>query len=213
MKEPAVELIEELRAATRPIHARIEQLPTAMELAQGRISLSDYLQLLERLYWVHASFEFVAMEHPEFAEVWPREATRATAVARDLAALGGEFPCSPPELVSRWQQDLRRQGNAAVWAGVGYVLEGSRMGSRMLAGPLARAFGVPPGAGVGLDYHRDGLNDPVGRWERVRAALTVLDRGGTNRSHVVFGAAATFELMVAIHSDPVPEPYLQPALV
>lgn len=210
-----MELIEELRAATRPIHTRIEQTPAARELAQGAIDLASYISLLERLYWVHATFEVEVGRAPEFAGVWPAEAVRATAIARDIAVLGGEFPCAVPDVVGEWHHTLHERGSAAAWAGVGYVLEGSRMGSRMLAGPLARAFGVPTGLGVGLDYHREGLTDPVGRWERVRAALATLDRGGENRSHVVLGAVSTFELMVALHSEPAPapEPYLQPALL
>lgn len=88
------------------------------------------------------------------------------------------------------------------------------MGSRVLVGPLARGLGVPPGAGVGLDYHRDGLADPGGRWGRVRAALAALDEGGAARAHLVAGAVATFELMFALHAGPVeaPEPALAAAV-
>ncbi|WP_439621909.1 biliverdin-producing heme oxygenase [Gemmata sp.] len=206
-----MELIDELRTVTRPIHTRIEQLPAARELAQGRIGREPYLDLLGRLYWVHATFEAELDRAPVVRAAWPAEAERAAAVARDLEVLGGDPPCAPPAAVTEWRHRLRARGHHAAWAGAGYVLEGSRMGSRVLAAPLARALAVPPGAGVGLDYHRDGLADPVGRWERVRAALAALDEGGANRAHITFGAVATFELMLAVHAEPVADP--EPILV
>jgi heme oxygenase len=170
---------------------------------------------LERLYWVHTTFESEVARCPELAAVWPAEATRAPAIIRDLAVWGAAFPPVVPDAVSDWHRKMLLRGAPSVWAGVGYVLEGSRMGSRMLAAPLSRALGVPPGPGVGLDYHREGLAEPLARWQRVRTAIEMLDGYGANRKHIVFGAVSTFELMLIVHAEPacVPEPFLQPALL
>lgn len=198
-----MELFEQLRAETRPAHDAIEQLPAARAMIDGTIARDDYTDLLARLYWVHEVFEDEVCRHPELAAVWPGEATRAAAIAHDLKALGAQQRPTPPETIVAWADRIRRRAetNPAVWGGVGYVLEGSRMGSRLLLAPLSLALGVAIEAGTGLDYHREGCDDPGGRWRRVRTAITTLDRTSADREALVSGAVATFEMMTAIHAN------------
>ena len=188
-----MDLIAQLRAETRPAHDRIEQLPAARAMASGAITRAAYAAVLDQLYWVHSAFETEVRRCPEIAAVWPAEAVRAGAAGRDLAALGAAPNRLPPE-VAGWQAELSA-GGAAALAGAGYVLEGSRFGGRVLVGPLARALGIPDGDGAGLDFHREGLADPGGRWTRVRAALSALDRTPADRATLVAAAVATFDLM------------------
>jgi heme oxygenase len=195
-----MELIDELRAATRAAHTGLEQLPAAKAMAGGTVDRPTYVALLGRLYWVHAAFEAAIERTPDLAAVWPPEAVRAMAVARDLSVLGAD-PVPEPTVVTEWVKQVSDLGRpAAAWAGVGYVLEGSRLGGRVLVGPVAQALNLPAGAGVGLDYHREGLDDPGGRWTRVRAALAAADRTPEDRAALVAAAVATFDLMARVHA-------------
>ncbi len=198
-----MDLFEQLRAETRPAHDAIERLPAARAMIDGTIAREDYTELLARLYWVHEVFEDEVCRHPELASVWPVEATRAAAIANDLKALGAQQRPTPPDAIVAWADRIRTwaETNPAVWGGVGYVLEGSRMGSRMLVAPLSLALRVAVEAGTGLDYHREGCDDPGGRWRRVRTAIATLDRTAADRDALVYGAVATFEMMTAVHAD------------
>lgn len=199
-----MELFEHLRAATRPAHDAIENLPAARAMISGTISRSDYVATLGRAYWVHDTFERAVASHAVLAEVWPEEAARAAAIARDLESLDAEVPQRPTPSVESWAERIRERAatEPSVWGGVGYVLEGSRMGSRMLVGPVARALGVEIAPGTGVDYHREGLDDPGGRWRRVREAIAALDRLPFDRGAIVYGAIATFGVMSAVHGGP-----------
>ncbi|MGL6096467.1 MAG: biliverdin-producing heme oxygenase [Fimbriiglobus sp.] len=194
-----MELTDELRAATRAAHTGLEELPVARAMAGGTVDRTTYAALLARLYWVHAGFEAAVAGTPDLAAVWPPEAVRAAAVARDLAALGAD-PVPEPADVAAWAARVGGLGRpAAAWAGVGYVLEGSRLGGRVLVGSVARGLNLPAGPGVGLDYHREGLDDAGGRWGRVRAALAAADRTPEDRAALVAAAVATFDVMARVH--------------
>ncbi len=200
-----MDLFDLLRAETRAAHDAIERLPAAAAMARGTVDRDDYTAVLGRTYWVHAVFEAEVGLCPDLAGAWPAEAVRAEAAARDLANLGADVPPDPPAAVADWADRMRERAEAcpAVWAGAGYVLEGARMGSRMLVGPVARALGVPVAPGGGVDYHLDGLSDPGGRWKRVREAVASADRTADDRAAIVWGAVATFAVMAAVHgADP-----------
>jgi heme oxygenase len=188
----------ELRAATGPHHTRIEQLPVAAAMLAGTIDRGAYARLLRGLYHLHAAFEAGLAAEPGAAAVWPRTPSRAAALERDLRAFGmppgGEDPA-----VGAWAADVAACGHPAAWAGAGYVFEGARMGSRVLARSLARGFGLEPRLGVGLDYHLDAGPDPAGDWTRVLGALAELGREPDARRAAVAAAVRTFEALHAIH--------------
>jgi heme oxygenase len=199
-----MELLQALRTETRPQHERLEQRLYPRAMAAGTITRQQYAELLGALVWVHRRFEQAVEHYAELAAVWPAEARRATAIERDLQAFGQDCPVEPPEVAQWYERNCAELHPSAAWAGVGYVLEGSRMGGRFLEKSLARALGVGPGQGVGLDYHRDGLDDPSGRWKRVLAAIESLDRSSEHRGTIVSAAAGTFDLMAALHGPEAP---------
>lgn len=195
-----MEVLNALRQATGTIHARIEQLPLCQEMLRGCVSRSDYTQLLQSLYHVHAAYEDRVERCPALQQVWPQTPSRAAAITRDLHALGAS-PGQRPERITDWIHQVEALGHPVAWAGVGYVLEGSRMGSRVLVRPLAEALGVPPRLGVGLDYHLDSGTDPRGNWQSVIAALNALGTSEPARDAIVAAAVATFETMFALFED------------
>lgn len=197
-----MDVLTELRAATGPIHARIEALPVCGAMVAGELDRPGYARLLAGLFHANAAFEAGLQAAPAVSAVWPAPDGRAAAALHDLRALGAE-PGPVPAAVAAWAAEVA-DGHPAGWAGAGYVFEGSRMGSRLLLRALARGFGVEPRPGVGLDYHLPPPGDPAAGWKRVVAALTALDTDPSARAAIVGGAVATFEVLFAIHEGCVP---------
>jgi heme oxygenase len=189
-----VEILTALRAATGPAHARIEQLPICADMLNGPLDREEYVRLLTDLYHISDAVEEGLAALPG----WPACPSRAAAAARDLAVLGGRTG-DRPEWVAEWIDAVRRVGHPAAWAGVGYVMEGSRMGSRVLAKTVARGLGLLVQTCSGLDYHLDAGADPAGTWKAVLVALADHGRDATAGSAMVAAAIATFELLYSRH--------------
>lgn len=199
-----MEILNRLRSATGPIHGRIELLPACQAMLAGTVAREDYVRLLHSLYHLHRTFEAALLACPEVLRVWPATPSRAEAIARDLATFGVEEG-PMPESVNDWVEDIRSHNHVAAWAGCGYVFEGSRMGSRVLARTVARALGLELRLGVGLDYHLDAGEDPNGNWRRIMAALSALAPDDHAQTAMTEAAVRTFEVMYSLH-EAVGEP-------
>jgi heme oxygenase len=193
-----MEILNELRQATGAIHGRIEELPICREMLAGTVDRAAYARLLGDLFHLHRAYETALAACPPVAALWPQTPSRAAALARDLAAFG-VAPRPTPGRVVEWQADIEALEHPAAWAGVGYVVEGSRLGSRVLVRSLATGFGLKPALGVGLDYHLDAGDDPSGNWRRVLGALAALDRDPPSRRAILTAAVATFEALYELH--------------
>jgi len=194
-----MEILTELRKATGPLHQRIEELPASKAMLSGEIDRDCYAQLLSKLYHLHAAYEAGLAGCPEVLTVWPRTPSRAAALARDLQAFEVE-PGESPEWVTAWVAEIQSCAHPAAWAGAGYVFEGSRMGSRILARSVSRGLGLEMRLGVGLDYHLDAGEDPNGNWKRVMGSLAALDRDAEARTAILSAAVRTFEILYAVHA-------------
>ncbi|CAN5350987.1 hypothetical protein BH11PLA2_BH11PLA2_31470 [soil metagenome] len=195
-----MEILNALRTATHAVHTRIETLPVCQAMLAGEVDRDAYTALLGKLYYLHDRFESELAACPAVAAVWPLTPSRAQAIARDLAVLGAE-PGECPYWIEEWVNELNAQENPAVWAGVGYVFEGSRMGSRVLVRTVSKALGLEMKLGNGLDYHLDAGTDPAGNWRNVMGALVALDRNEDARHAIVTAAVSTFEAMYDLHEN------------
>lgn len=196
-------ILNELRQATGPIHARIETLPVCQALLSGTVDHATYVCLLRPLYHLHAALEARLAACSEMNGVWPATPSRAAALARDLRVFGTD--AGPmPNLVQEWESALQLLEQPAAWGGAGYVLEGSRMGSRVLVRPIATALGLDLRLGKGLDYHLDAGDDPAGNWRGVLAALERLATSPTARHALIRAAVLTFETMYTLHESVKP---------
>lgn len=193
-----MDLCTALRAATDPLHREVEALPMAQAMADGTIGRDDYAELLKLLLTTHRLWE------PEAATqtIWDDRMGRVGAIERDLTALGYEPDAADHPACDAWIAEMRDVAatHPAVWLGVIYLFEGSRMGSMALLKPLAKALGVPPIPGRGLDYHADGLADRVPRWLRTKAMLNALPLNDEQRDAAVRGAVSAFELLRELYS-------------
>lgn len=188
-------VVDDLRIATGDAHRQIEASGLARRMMTGQIERGEYVALLADLYQVHAIWELRLAETPALKDRWPATPSRAEAIRRDLAYLG-RHPIGPvPNQLREWDRHITAANRPAAWAGAGYVLEGSRLGARMLAKPLAQAFQVEPGPGVGLDYLLDHGPDFPARWRQVLTALEQLGQRPEDRSAMIAAAIATFSTL------------------
>ncbi|MFC6839987.1 biliverdin-producing heme oxygenase [Xanthomonas theicola] len=169
-----------LREATAQQHQAVEQLPAMRALMGDGLSVAGYVQVLRRHYAVLADWE-------RRESAWLRGGgdagwhyqPRALLLAQDLAALGATPPPAAPAPAapaagSRW--------------GMLYVVEGSRLGGRVIARQLRYALAEVAPA---LSYFELGHADPA-CWRRFQLRLEQGLRTPASRQAAVAGARAMF---------------------
>lgn len=178
-----------LRAATAAAHRQLDSLPILVELAAGTIAPQRYRDVLAAFAPVWrasepAAWTVLARRIPAVVSLCEE---RWRLLADDLAAFGGPAPerqpGSAPEIDS-----------AAAAAGVLYVLEGARLGAKLIAERLARA-GHRPGS-PGYRFFA-GASDIAPRWRRFRDLVDGGDWTMVEMEQACAAAAATFAAVAA----------------
>ncbi len=170
-----------LRVETAEWHNRVD---AAVDRRVSIGTRDDYVDLLILLYDLHMGFES-HLGARVFQQRWCRigvdigQHLRAYLLASDLDRLG----LSPP---SRWTpvDRLPSFGHAL---GCLYVLEGSSLGGRMIAGVVEAAIGEVP-----TTFLTGQSRSHPAPWASVCSALTLFDELGGDGDAVVSGACATF---------------------
>lgn len=169
-----------LREATERQHRAVERLPMMRTLLSGRLSVRDYVQVLRRHHAVLAGWEQreSAWLHASGDARW-RYQPRSPLLAQDLAALQASPPSPAPappaaEAGSRW--------------GMLYVVEGSRLGGRVIARQLRQTLAEIAPA---LSYFELGHADPA-CWRRFQQRLEQALPTPESRQAAVDGARAMF---------------------
>lgn len=196
---------DRIRAAIAPAHVAVEQTAFARGMTQGTLTRAAYCDGLRQLLALHESLEaaLAAADSPLVASVYDADRmTRASIAARDLDALGHPADVADPvapaiaELAGRFAEWVARP---AALIGALYVLEGSKMGSMILAKSLGRCLDVNRGE-VGLDYHLDGVAGRGADWKRFRAAVAELPLSEAGQADAVAGATQTMDALVATYA-------------
>lgn len=192
-----------LPAAICSSHQRIEQLPLAKAMADGSLTRSVYCQLLTQLREIHLALEEQLEAEPGLADLYQPGMARAGDIQADLEYLGapsGYVETVPP--TSAFTDKVRQEwsGRPAALAGCLYVLEGSRMGSMFLARPLARALGVSPTPGNGLDYHVRDMERRPALFKQFKAQLDALPWQDRDADELSAAAVATMEALYALYA-------------
>lgn len=196
-------LSDRLKQASRDVHNGIEALPLSQAIVAGRITRPRYDRLLAQLERVHGTLESLLPAATELIDLYDAPTmARVADVRRDRVALA-----LPPGDDDTLMATAAFVGRLYGWAGdcpaalLGplYVLEASRMGSMLLAGPLGRALGLCPAIGGGLDYHTRDLSQRVPQWRAFKARLDQLALSAAQEEAAVEAAAATFEALDEIY--------------
>ena len=200
-------LADRIRAAIGPAHAAIEETDYARGMVAGTIGRPAYAAGLWQLAHLHAALEDALADarpaSPAVQAVYDPDAmARAGVAEQDLLALGQPEPdpvAAPvAELAGRFADWATTRPAALV--GALYVLEGSRMGSMVLARSLPRALGVPSLPGGGLDYHLDELASRPTDWRQFRATVAGLALCDADQDAAVAAATATMDALVEVYA-------------
>lgn len=169
-----------LREATAQQHQAVEDLPAMRALMDPALSLSAYVQVLRRHHAVLAGWE-------QREAAWLRDCgdahwqyqPRTPLLAQDLHALRAAPPALQPlppavDVGARW--------------GMLYVVEGSRLGGRVIARHLRQTL---PTAAPALSYFELGHADPAA-WRHFQQRLERALPSAPLQQAAVDGARAMF---------------------
>ena len=158
------------------LRARTSAAHELVDAAFGRFDLheeDDYRRALQ----AHA--RALLPSEAEAAQVWPALRSRAEALATDLASLGSSEEFARPQHVVE---------RPHAWGAL-YVVEGSRLGGRLLAQRVA----------PGLPHAYLSAAHRPGEWRAIRAAIDSACAGQDAQWHdrLIAGALAVFERYVS----------------
>lgn len=142
-------LLEHLRQASRQDHHELDHHPLLAPLVRDDLDRTAYVRALAALSGAQAAAEGAAAAAlPRLAPDYPWR-SRLAALRADLAELGGG------ETI--WRGDIPAPDSPGQLLGLLYVLEGSRLGARVIARQLARHLADAPNryfAGETVDWER-----------------------------------------------------------
>lgn len=181
---PTAPILNRLKLETADLHQRVEN---RFRIMDPTLTRQGYVLKLERLLGFHQPLEtLIEPWRDRLAIDWDAR-RKAHLLRADLEFLGrtpaeiAQLPCCKalPELT-----DL-----GAV-LGCVYVLEGSTLGGRMIAGHLAQHLGVVPGQGA--SFFSPYGDELMPRWRSFQQRLAELANSATPEDRIIDGARATF---------------------
>jgi heme oxygenase (biliverdin-producing, ferredoxin) len=187
-----------VRAAISESHQQIELTPFSQGMMDGSISRSEYANGLVQLWHIHDELESLVYQADEVTSYFTPEMVRTNTITRDLKAFGYKvFTFQPMSETLAIVNQLRCWGKEKPFALLGcvYVLEGSRMGSLVIAKPLSKTLGIAPGEAAGIEYHTEGAAQTP---SRVRAFKEKIDGANLDEatvSDLTEGAVTFMELL------------------
>jgi heme oxygenase (biliverdin-producing, ferredoxin) len=197
-----------VRTAISESHQQIEMTPFSKGMMDGSISRSDYANGLVQLWYIHGELERLVQEDDSVATYFTSEMIRTRTISRDLEALGFDIDRfnTMPETIAITNQFCN-------WAvqkpfallGCIYILEGSRMGSLVIAKPLSKTLGLKAGDNSGIEYHTEGAMQTP---SRMRAFKEKIDQAGLDSDRVenlMEGAVRFMELLNTLYAALLPE--------
>ncbi len=196
-------IINRIRTAIAESHDRIEKTPFSIAMMSDFISSSDYARGLSQLWRIHWALETGMKASEEVSDFLSDDMCRTETIKRDLRSL--KFCTHSYPAMSQTEAIVKQMGN---WAknsqhaliGCLYILEGSRMGSLVIARPLSKALGIPPGEIAGLEYHVEGA---AGTPARVRALKERVDSTPfsiSQTTHIIDGAVQFMSMLNELYA-------------
>jgi len=204
-----MEMCKLLRQSTQTAHAQVESLPFTQAMARGDLSREQYLRAISAILPLHQRLEVELAENPEVTPYRPEMARSADLIA-DIRFWGGTMVEEFHPAISEWAMRLNALADlhSSAWLGALYVVEGSRLGSLMMARPLAKALGVPCELGNGLDYHLTGASHRMPAWKSLCAQMDAMVPTEEAAQIAVQGALATFQIFHDLYASLTEEPSL-----
>lgn len=168
-------LMNQIREAIAADHNAIERTPYSLALISGQIDKHDYLFSMTQMHAIHTALEAACDHNAKLSPYFTAPMRRTTTIERDLTCFEAQISDFPVfheteainAMINRWAQY-----EPLSMIGCIYILEGSRMGSLMLAKPIAAALGIPPIEGQGIDYHVEGARETPTRLKAWKESIS-----------------------------------------
>lgn len=180
-----------VRRETAALHARTENLRVFRRLFEQDYTIAEYRHLLAGLHRFHAPLEAMLEDamHPDLQPVLS-ERFRTPLLERDLRGVGVDS--MPPRAAIRGAVDPR---SVEAQLGYWYVIEGSKLGGRIIHRRLAAQLGEPAAHCTAFFA---GEGDRTGAdWRAFAALVERTIRSGSSRTDV-FVDAAKWAFLLAI---------------
>jgi len=166
--------ISDIRQGIASSHDAIEKTPYSIAMMSGAMRRDDYANGLAQLMFVHRAMETSLASTDGVKDFFEPEMERTETIRRDLLSLGFLPDSFSPitqtsdivSVLNRWQAT-----KPASLLGCLYILEGSRMGSLVIARPLAASLGLPRDTAAGTEYHTQGAQTAPARLRRLKDAI------------------------------------------
>lgn len=194
-KTPDAKASELLRDAIQPLHDAVEQTPTARALLQAELSRDAYVELMSYHAQLHVVVEQFICESSLPSELFRMDMLRAPSLQRDLDLLEGSPVARQFKGIEALQDSLAIARSSSKRAGLGalYVLEGSRMGARVLVKSVRQVLNSSGQPGVGMDYHLEALKLAPPAFKAWKAALDALPVTQTDAQSMCEAARGTMQ--------------------
>ena len=168
-----------LKSATDSKHRELEGLPISQQLADGSISLHDYLGYLSAMHDFVGSVEQKAL--PVIGESLPDAGLRLKTdwLAQDLGKSAGDFSDLFDDFP--WTE--------AFAMGVFYVLEGSTLGGRFIQARLAQTGHIPAEK---MRFFQGYGNQSGAMWKKFLHSLSRF-AGTSRQDQIIEGANFAFD--------------------
>ena len=187
-----------VRSAISSSHFQIEQTAFSKGMLDGSMNPTDYSRGLVQLWEIHHGLESSVANCVEVAGYFSSEMVRTTTIDRDLVAFGFErsFFAVMPETRAIIEQ-IHAWSVTAPHALLGciYILEGSRMGSLVIAKPLGKSLGLPAGSFAGIEYHTEGAATTPMRFRQFKDRVDQAGLGADAESDLTQGAVKFMEML------------------
>ncbi len=196
-------LTDLMRLAIAIEHDAIEKTPYSIAMMNGSINRREYLNGLAQLWYVHLALEHAFAEREAVNAFFQSTMIRSPAIARDVQHFGcciHQFAKLPE--TTTVETRIQRWNAEAPFALLGllYVMEGSRMGSLVLAKPLAKALKLEPGKISGIEYHLENAQIAPAQVRSLKEKINTADFDTQSKRQVIMGATETMALLLDLYS-------------
>ena len=201
-----MKLMEQIRAAISESHVAIEKTDFSKAMLSEYIHPMDYARGITQLWYVHNALESGIAKNADLESFFTPDMVRTPTIIRDLSALGYRLDSMDALLETRtivatlqsWSKDL-----PLALLGCIYILEGSRMGSLVIARFLSKALGNQPGSSLGIEYHTEGASATPMRVRNLKEQIERAELSQSQADAVKLGAVEFMSLLNEMY-DAIP---------
>ena len=193
-----MKLMEQISSAISESHVAIEKTDFSKAMLSDYIDPMDYARGITQLWYVHNALELGIAKNADLASFFTPDMVRTPTIVRDLAALGYRIESMDSMLETKaivvtlqsWSNDL-----PFALLGCIYILEGSRMGSLVIAKFLSKALGNEPGSTRGIEYHTEGASATPMRVRNLKEQIENAELSQERADAVKLGAVEFMSLL------------------